>query len=283
MVESTAEAIIQSMLRRYGLDYSKKKITSWVKLINADPANFELIEEEIRGSREFRKRFPAIEQRREAGLPAISVDEYLSLERSYRGIMRAARLPKGFYDSPTDYAKFIVNDVSPQELQTRVSEGYEAAKYAPQEIKDALQRFYGVRDTDSAIAAYFLDPQKSVEALQRQFARSQIAGLAEVTGFGRISKNNAARLEKLGYSPDESQQIFAALNADRATFAEMAGEIGGRSFTMNEQIDIGFESDQDLLEELERQRERRASAFSRDSGGGAASSNTGVFGLGSAE
>src|SRR5690242_18300662 len=69
---------------------------------------------------EYKQRFAANDARIKAGLPALSPAEYLSVESAYRQVMSAAGVPKGFYDQPSDFQKWIADDVSPTEIKGRV-------------------------------------------------------------------------------------------------------------------------------------------------------------------
>ena len=94
-----SQDIIKDTLAFYGLPASlAAKLNA--KLIGGESATG--IAMSIRETDEYAARFPAMAQRRKLNLPAISEADYLDLERSYRQIGQAAKLPADFYDKPDD-------------------------------------------------------------------------------------------------------------------------------------------------------------------------------------
>lgn len=274
----TANAIIANLLREYGLEFTPTQVAEWVGLLTDDPQNISLVEEEIRGSKTFKDRFPGIDARVAGGLNAISVNEYLELEDTYRSIFRNAGLPLHFYDEPGELADFIAKDVSPGEMEARVTKGIVAARNAPQEVRDALSQFYGIGNTDGALTAYYLDPDKGLDAIQREFESATIAGAAAQVGFGAIDVGQAERLQSLGVSGDQARQGFSELERSQELVTAGVGEVGGDTLTQQQQIDATFEQDADLMERIRRQRERRGAAFA-GSDAGATTTQAGVTGL----
>ncbi len=108
---------LRLIFSNYGLDSLAPKITEFIQMgYSPDTVTLKLQE-----TPEYKQRFIGNESRRKAGLPVLNPAEYLSVEASYKKIMRDAELPAGFYDQPDDFGKFIGADVSPTELQERVS------------------------------------------------------------------------------------------------------------------------------------------------------------------
>lgn len=272
----TATGIVNDLLTTYGLTYAPEVVNRWVGLLSDDPDNIVIIEEEIRKSREFAERFPGIQARLDAGYNAISVDEYLELEDTYRTIVRTAGLPEEFYDSPDEVAELIANDVSPTEFETRVVDGFIAAQDAPQEVRDMLSEFYGITDTDGALAAFFLDPDKALPAIQKQFESAVIGARAMQTGT-KIDASSAERLQSLGVTEDEAQAGFTDIGASRGLTTSNLGQ--DRNFSLSEVMRAQFEGDTEIINAIRRQQEQRRSRFSGESGG--AITQRGIAGLGS--
>lgn len=266
MAEQTATQIIQDELQQYGLDFSKAVVTRWAEMLADNRENITIIRAEIEESQEFAARFPGIAQRLDNGYNAISPAEYLELEDSYRSIFRSLGMPEQFYDDPEELAEFIANDVAPTELETRAAEGFLAAKNAPIEVKQALEEFYGVGDTDGALAAYYLDPDKGLEAIQREFISAQIAGTAQQTGFGELTKEEAEELTSLGVSRDEARAGFGELKTNEQLFQTLPGQ-RGPEFSREELLDATFENDATVLDKIRRQRDSRLSQFQGPQGG----------------
>ena len=276
---ATATALINNMLEQYDLSFSESQIQSWVERISDDPQNMMgLVEEEIRQSPEFAQRFPGMDARLNAGYNAISVEEYLSLEDSYRQVLRRSGMPSDFYTSREDMAEFIAHDVSAQELEHRVVEGLIAAEQAPAEVRDALQNFYGIQNSTSALAAYFLDPEKGLPAIEREFESAQIQGAAVRTGFQGIGQQRAEDLQALGVDPMEAQQGFTQLTQQREIMAGGPGEVGADAISRDAQMDAIFRGDAFAQDRIRRQQERRMSAFAGEDAG-AIQTQTGLSGL----
>ena len=91
------------MFNNYGLGTLAPKITEYVQQgFSPDTVTLKLQE-----TPEYKQRFAGNESRRKSGLSVLSPKEYLATEDAYRQIMRSTGLPKGFYDSPDDFSKFI--------------------------------------------------------------------------------------------------------------------------------------------------------------------------------
>lgn len=272
----TATAVVRDMLAQYGLSFSANQVDEWVGLLSDDPNNMELIQQQIRESDEFAERFPGLQQRLDNGYNQISVAEYLELEDAYSTIMRTTGMPQSFYDSPEDFAEFFASDIDPTELESRVAQGFVAAQQAPDEVKAALQELYGIQNNTAALAAYYLDPDRALTAIQREFESAQIAGTATSTGFAELSRDQAERLQQLGISEAQARQGFSELGQQEGVLSSNLGS--GTDFTVEEQMAAQFEQNADVQARIRRQREQRVARFQ----GGMAPTVTerGVAGLG---
>lgn len=182
----------------------------------------ERIVQNLRETSEYKQRFKGLEARRAAGLPAISEGEYIAYESSVRQMMRAAGMPPDFYDSPDDFADFIGKDVSVSEMQARINDGYLAASQAPAEVRQQLRDLYGVNE--GQLAAFFLDPDRALPLIERQFVSAQVSGAAQRTGYGALSQGEAERLAALGVGAEQAQQGFSALEQSKELFGSLPGE-----------------------------------------------------------
>jgi hypothetical protein len=230
----------------------------------------------LRQRDEYKQRFIGLERRREAGLPAISEAEYIAYETDVRQMMRAAGLPADFYDSPEDFATFIGNDVSPMEMQARINEGYLAASQAPPEVRQQLETLYGVGQ--GQLAAFFLDPDRALPLIERQFQASQISAAAQRTTYGSLDAAEAERLASLGITDQEAQQGFGALAERKELFQAMPGIQGEEGIDRAMQQRAIFEGDASALAAIER---RAGSRVAQGRGSqGFALGETGVSALG---
>jgi hypothetical protein len=223
---------------------------------------------ELRGTEEYQKRFAANAKRAAKGLPELSPSTYVGLEESYRTLLRGAGLPLGFYDEPSDFEKFIENDVSASELNTRVQQGFVMVRDADPEVKRQMQRLYGV--DENGLAAYFLDPERATPILTRQAQAAKISARArEQAGFTLLAQT-AEDLVARGYSPEEAQTAFQRAGQLAGLYQEMGGE---EMLTEQQKVGAALGFDVQAQQALERRRAQRVAEFA---GGGAFARTTGA-------
>jgi hypothetical protein len=183
----------------------------------------------------YKQRFAGNEVRGKAGLPVLSPAEYIATERSYRQIMESAGMPIGFYDSPTDFADWIGNDVSPQEVKSRVDLAVDATNLMDDDYKKAMQDFYGI--DESHLASYFLDQKRAEPYLQKQ-AKAMKIGQAANRNILDVTRTEA---ERLATSTQASNADFlvsqAAYNWD---VGKNLKDIYGMDYSKTEALDEAF-------------------------------------------
>jgi len=266
-----ATAIISAILRRYGLEAE----TEWAWQMVTSGASIAEFEIELRERDTYRTRFRAIFEREAAGLPAISPEDVLEYERRRREVLSAYGLPAGFYDSPDDAVAGLVGDVSIAELEQRASlwADYAEQSYAPA-VRDQLQRMFGIGT--GSLAAFLMDENKALPLLQRQIATSDVAVRAARAGFD-LSAVEAGRVAEV-MAPDQAGERFAAL-ADQASV--LGDRLGDQASGLTRDDLIGVAAaDPNALRAAERRTQRAAASFAGS--GGAASTNRGIGGLGTA-
>lgn len=252
-------AQVQLILDRYGLG----DMTGWVnEMLESGKTTVDEIRLELYGHERFKQRFPALDMMRSNGLSVITPEEYLSIERSMTGIMRAAGLPDGFYDDPSDFTNLIGNHVSSAELSARVQQGFGRVMQAPPEVRARFSQFFGAQG-DAALASYFLDPDKAVNILEQQVSAAEIAGVGDLFGFG-IGQATAQQLAELGHDMRSAQPRLQTLQGQQSLFEESVTET--EDFTAEEEgIGAAFGTDAQAGRELERRARSRTGALS---GGG---------------
>ena len=267
-----AQAYLERILGDYGLG----SLSGWAWEQIQGGATAARVLQDLRQRPEYKQRFAGLEQRRAAGYSAIDEATYISLERSYRQVARAAGLPPEFYDSPDDFANLIGRDVSPAEWQTRVNDGYLAATQAVDEVRGQLQELYGIDVTQ--LAAYFLDPDRALPLLQRQFDAARASGAAVRAGYGALGAHEAERLAALGVTDQQAEEGFGFLTEAAELFRALPGEGGAQSISREAQQAAVFGGDAEIRQDIRRRQESRVS---QGSGGQAfAIGNEGVAGLG---
>jgi hypothetical protein len=199
-----AFASLSALFNQYGLGSLAGKIYEMAKQgLGAD-----VITLELQNTSEYKERFAANETRRKAGLPVLSPAEYLETESAYRQILNAAGLPKGFYDSPTDFRNWIAGDVSPTEVKGRVDLAVGNTMQANTYSTQALKQLYGV--DSSYITAYFLDDKKALPLLQKQSQVAAFGGEALRRGL-ELNPQNLEDFVTQGLSQSQVSQGFQAV------------------------------------------------------------------------
>jgi hypothetical protein len=165
----------------------------------------ETIDFKIRETPEFKLRFPANEARKKAGLPVLSLDEYIAAENAYQSVFREAGFAKGFYDSKEDFTKFLENDISPSELKQRVDIASLSVDNADPFYVDSLQRLYGIPKAD--MVAYALDPERALPFITRQVQAAQFGGEAARQGLN-IDRSMAETYTGMGVTQQQARQGF---------------------------------------------------------------------------
>lgn len=197
-----AFAALNALFSSYGIGSLGPKITEYLQNgYSADTVGLLLKE-----TPEFKKRFAANEVRRKKGLPVLSPAEYLATETAYRQVMRAAGLPSGFYDKPDDFQKFLEADVSPTEIQSRVTEASNFVNSATQEQKALFSQWY----TKGDMIAFALDPARAEPLVGKAFSASKIGGEAATQGLG-IDKTMAQDIAARGITGEQASQGFSVI------------------------------------------------------------------------
>jgi len=271
--------VVKQVVTAYGLDISlADEIWGGMK----EARSPEGLAFEIRQTDAYAARFPGMQMRKDLKLPAITEAVYLQLERDYREIFRAAALPDHFSDGPEDFAKLIAGDVSPAEVQTRVSLAEQALDTANQDTVLQLVDFYGLTRGD--LVSYYLNPEAAVEvfgeriSLQEETRRMGTARLSAAAGrtLGTgLSKATAEQAQRQGVA---AADLSSAL-AQRAGLT--ADLIGSEGVTADVLVAGDLLGQAQERARIRRSAGGRSAAFAR--GGGALTTGAGAIGLGAAE
>src|SRR5690606_25123415 len=186
----------------------------------------------------------------------------LAYETQARQLMRAAGLPPGFWDEPSDFRRLIANDVSIAELAERINEGYLRVARADQTVRDAFASMFGPSG-DAALAALFLDPERALPALQRQAGAAEFGGAGLRFGF-TVDRDLALRASDLGLQSRASEG-FATLHAIRGLFNETVTEREDLR-AEREGVEAVFGISGESQEAVRRRQSTRLAAFAGDSG-----------------
>lgn len=205
--------------------------------------------------------------RQKAGLGTLSEAEILAYEKQAASMMRAAGLPPGFYDSPSDFADLMKNDVSVSELTQRVQWAKTLASNDPTVLPEDAQAFhdlYGVGKGD--LAAYLLDPKRALPLISGQVEAAQTAARARDAGFGSLTAAQAERVAGLTGSVQQAAQGFTQLAHMRELMGALPGEINTPAISVDQQIAGTFAGDATAQDTLSRRQRARQAAFQTSAG-----------------
>ena len=264
--KQNAIASMRGLMSEYGLDSLMGKITGWVQ----EGYNSQAIQAMIRTSSEYKQRFPAMEALAKKGR-ALSEVEYIAFERNAAQLARAYGMPEGLL-SQSVVTDLLTNEVSARELEQRVTMAATGALQAPQELKDTFRDFYGI--DEGGLTAYYLDPDKALPLLEKQYASAQIGVEARMQQLD-VGMSMSERLQQFGITREQARAGFSTVS-QRRSLTE------GRGDTVSQQQLIGGElmQEQDSQAAFRRAQSARLGRFAQ--GGQQVSGQEGVTGLGSA-
>jgi len=206
----SAYDLLYQQFAKYGL---QSLVTPLESLIKAGvPASEFAIR--LRETDAYQKRFAANKARINKGLSALSEAEYIGLEDQYQNIMRQYGMPESYYargemGRQEGFEKFIAGDVSPAELETRISTAYNRVINSNPEVVQALKQFYP-NITNGDILSYALDPDKALTDINKKVTAAEIGGAAIGAGLG-IGMARAEELGAFGVSKAQAQQGYQTI------------------------------------------------------------------------
>lgn len=228
--DRNAYVALTNLFKQYDLGSLSGTILKYIQ----DGYSADTISILLQDTKEYKQRFAANDARIKAGLPVLSPAEYVSTERSYRQVMQSAGLPIGFYDQATDFQKFLEGDVSPTEVQSRVTAVSEALNKAPAATKDYFKQWYSTGD----MIAYALDPTKAAPLIEERIKAAEAAALADQQGFS-LSRRNAELIGNTGAAYDNIQSGLGSVGGDLANATKL-GSIYGVDYTQDDLVEEVF-------------------------------------------
>ena len=179
-----ARAFLRGMLETYGLG----SLAGEVERLVGETTNELVIAQRLRETQQYKDRFKGLLSLQQRGIPDIRNEaEYLDLESNYRQVFREAGLRDYLGTSGTqpeyDAIARLVGDfsVSVNEVRDRVTDAQRVVADTPQEVRDSLQRFYGV--DPNLLTQYVLDPTRTTGEIQRRANAAIIGGYAQRAGL----------------------------------------------------------------------------------------------------
>lgn len=212
-----ASALI-TLFSSYGLQSLASKIIEMVKQGFSSDTMSLMLEK----TPEYQKRFAANAERQKKGLAVLSPKEYIETERSYRQILSQSGMPAGFYDTQTDFQKFIANDLAPQELSDRVKL-WQTEAMKDQAGLDSIRKITGLGVSD--YAAYLMDPARATPLLTKTAQAVSFAAAAQRHGYN-VSKSLATQYGNRDVTASDADQGFAAIQEVQARTDQLAKMYG---------------------------------------------------------
>jgi hypothetical protein len=257
---------IKAQLKKFNMEPTDQFINDWV---NGDWSDAEA-DLKMRDQQFWKDRFPGMEGR----ATPMSAAEYVAFEEGAMSLARTAGFPPGFYDSPDDFAEWIRSGRSLTQLNAQIQEGFVRLEQTPIEVKQAFARMQGIQNTEGALLAFILDPDRAQPLLEKQIAAAEVSGAGSLFGVN-VGDERSMRLAERGFNLNNSQQTFQQLNAQQAVFNESITE--QRDMTIDvEGVNAAFGLDPEANRDIERRVRGRVGALS--GGGGLGVTNSGVGG-----
>lgn len=188
-----------------------------------------MLEQDSQYKEAYNKRFAANEIRRKNGLQALLPGTYVATEAAIRQVMISKGVPSGLFDDASDLTTLIGNDVSAVEVGERLDRALDYINYSGNaEVKTQLRDLYGL--TDAEMAAYVLDPTKTLDYLDRQsktnLRRASVGAAAKVSGVNisaDLRDQVAGMLNQgIGDSFDQLQPRFTNIAGEQGTYTKLA-------------------------------------------------------------
>jgi hypothetical protein len=262
-----ANSILASGLKMWGLSDLGPMVS---KLINQG-INIAGIADQIRGTPSYAARFPAIKALNAKG-EGISEAEYIAKENSDRAMLFQYLGPTAqAYDNPAQLGTLMTNFVSTNELQLRLQNIHDAVNSSA-DTKSWLKANYGYSDQD--LAAAWLNPQLTSDAITRRESASQIGGAGLASGFGNLSQTQAEALANQGVTQGQAQSVFGKIGNMGQLQSGLPGNETG-SLTQQQLLDAGF-TDGAPREKLAQLQSARVAQFQQS--GGVIADSSGVVG-----
>jgi hypothetical protein len=221
----SAYDLLLSQFKQYGLEALVEPLKGLITS-GASPAEFTI---KLRESEPYKKRFSANAQRVAKGLKSLSEAEYIQLEDQYQDVMRRYGLPDTYYARgemgiQEGFNKFLEGDVSPVEIEDRISTAQKRVLNANPEVTQALKEFYP-DITNADILAYTLDPKNAIENIKRKVTAAEIGGAALQAGL-QTGLSRAEELRAAGIDKAAAQQGFGTIAGGLQRGSQLASIYG---------------------------------------------------------
>jgi hypothetical protein len=227
---------------------------------------------ELQNSPEYQQRFAANAIRMKNGLAVLTPAEYIATEDSYRQTLRAYGLTQ--FDNDQYVQKFIANDMSAAELSSRVSTAVQRIQMAPAEVRNTLQSYYGISQSD--MLSYVLDPAQALPKIQQQVTSAEIGAAAIHHGLS-TGMATAEELAAKGITGAQAEQGYGTISSILPVATKLS-EIYGSTLDTYGQT----QAEQEVFGTLASAERKRKNLVAKEAASFSGSSGTGQVSLGQA-
>ena len=221
-INQGALALLTSTLQGYGLDpngslsgaimglIQDNYDASTIAVLAQDPASVKSTDPSVAAlATAWNARFPGNVARQAAGLAPLDPATYISTEQSYQAVLSRAGIPAS---SPLMQASYIGelmgNDLSPAEVDQRVTAAQTAITATDPYTVAALQQNFGLTPTD--MVTHLLDPSVASSVIAQKVTASQIQGEASRNGLS-TNLANAMYLAGAGVNQSTAQSGYGKI------------------------------------------------------------------------
>jgi hypothetical protein len=194
---------------------------------------------QLRATPAYQQRFKANAARIANGLKPLGEAEYLTVEDDYQGIMRQRGLPESYWargtlGEQTNFEALIANDVSSDELDSRINAGQTVLNANPQ-VMQAMKLYYP-EITNGEVLAYVINPKAGLVDIERKVRGAQIGGAALTAGLPAAGLGQA-RLQELvnaGVTAEQAKTGFQNIAEVLPTATKLSSIYDGGGYTQAE-------------------------------------------------
>jgi hypothetical protein len=251
--QQIAENAITSLTDRFKR-YNLASLVPKIRELAIGGASENTIALQLQETDEYKQRFIGNEERIKKGLRVLDPGTYLGLEDRYRQIIRAYGLKQ--FDNDSYVTQFISNDVSPEELGSRVVNAVQRVQNADPAVSAMLRQYYNIGATD--MVAYVLDPGNQLPKIERQIAAAEIGVAAGRQGL-TAGVNVAEQLAAQGITQAEAQRGYSTI-ADVLPEATKLSNLYGNTLDKYGQS----EAEQDIFNTLASAQRKRRNLIGRE-------------------
>jgi hypothetical protein len=194
--------VLKQRFAQYGLE----SLATVIRDLAAEGASDATIGFALQNTPEYKERFKANDLRLKKGLAVVSPAEYITLEDTYRQVLRSYGLKQ--FDNDLYVSQFIANDVSPTELTGRVQAATSRVLNAPPEVATTLRSYYNLGAED--LVAYALDPDSQLAEIQKKITAAEIGAAAFNQGLN-VSRTTAEGFGVQGITQEQAQKGYSTI------------------------------------------------------------------------